>query len=110
MPTSPRLPLGACGQVPEKERAKPARRGHGAPSTDDNSSSYHTGARTIASLEDAVARLGELTCGVLEATATMIEKKQARTYEEVERDLSQVELDNAPIAVVPKSNHPKLEP
>ena len=41
----------------------------------------------MALLEEKVARLGELLAEVLEETASMVEKKQSRTYEELERDL-----------------------
>ena len=45
------------------------------------------GARAIAMLEDRVARLGELLFDTLDATKDFVEKKQARTYDEIERDL-----------------------
>lgn len=45
------------------------------------------GARAVALLEELVARLGELLADVLEESAMMVEKKQARTYDEIERDL-----------------------
>jgi splicing factor 3A subunit 3 len=46
------------------------------------------GARALALQEEQVNRLGELLMETLEETATMIEKKQARTYDEIERDLA----------------------
>ena len=39
-------------------------------------------------VEERVSRMGELVLDVLEETAAMIEKKQARTYDEIERDLA----------------------
>jgi len=43
--------------------------------------------RGVALLEEKAVRLGELLAEVLEETANMVEKKQSRTYEELERDL-----------------------
>jgi len=42
----------------------------------------------LALMEEQVCRLGELLGDTLEDTATMVEKKQARTYDEIERDLT----------------------
>mmetsp|Transcript_9869 Transcript_9869/g.19951 ORF Transcript_9869/g.19951 Transcript_9869/m.19951 type:complete len:530 (+) Transcript_9869:90-1679(+) len=44
--------------------------------------------RGVALLEEKATRLGELLTEVLEETASMVEKKQSRTYEELERDLA----------------------
>jgi len=67
--------------------------------------------RGVALLEEKVARLGELLAEVLEETASMVEKKQSRTYEELERDLQlqeendmEVELDEEEAADKPIYN------
>ena len=43
--------------------------------------------RVFPAISPLVARLGELLGDVLEESAMMVEKKQARTYDEIERDL-----------------------
>ena len=53
------------------------------------------GARSMGLLEEQISRLGELLMETLEDTAVMIEKKQARTYEELERDLQAAEEEDA---------------
>ena len=67
--------------------------------------------RGVALLEEKATRLGELLAEVLEETASMIEKKQSRTYEELERDLQlqeendmEVELDDDEAADKPIYN------
>jgi len=68
--------------------AKPAGGGGAAPSGE-------SGARGLALVEEHVSRLGELLIDTLDETATMVEKKQARTYEELERDLMAAEEEDA---------------
>jgi len=46
-----------------------------------------SGSQSAALLEAQTMRIGELLAEVIEDTAAMVEKKQARTYEEIERDL-----------------------
>ena len=67
--------------------------------------------RGVALLEEKATRLGELLAEVLEETASMVEKKQSRTYEELERDLQlqeendmEVELDDDEVADKPIYN------
>jgi len=49
-------------------------------------------------LEAQLARMGELLAEEIEETAAMVEKKQARTYEEIERDLAQAAEEEVPDA------------
>ena len=46
------------------------------------------GVRDLALLEARTEKLGELLADVMEQTVSMVEKKQARTYQEIERDLA----------------------
>jgi len=58
----------------------------------------HEGRHATALAEELVGRMGELLADCLEDTADMIEKKQARTFEEIERDLQAAAEDDQPMA------------
>ena len=76
-------------QMPKQHLAKPAGGGGGeATGAANGAAGGMGGARATALLEEQISRLGELLGDTLEETATMVEKKQARTYEELERDLA----------------------
>jgi len=89
-------------EVPKQHRAKggkPAGAAAGANSEASNGTAAVAAAvssanRAVALLEEQTSRLGELLADVLEETANMVEKKQARTYEELERDLAAQEEDD----------------
>jgi len=102
------LKTAPLAQIPKKELAKaattPATVTNGHSSAAANGSGSGEGgeggeggggggggggaAWQVALAEEHVSRLGELLVDVLEDTATMVEKKQARTYDEIERDLA----------------------
>ena len=78
-------------QVPKKERAKAGEGGGGG--GEGGGGGGHQ--RETALLEEQAARVGELIRDAIEETAKMIEKKQARTYEELERDLVAAQEEDA---------------
>jgi len=104
-------------QIPKQHLAKPAARagaanGAAASGTCDaggggsSSGGGGGGARALALVEEEVSRLGELLMETLEETATMLEKKQARTYDEIERDLALAAEEDA---LVPEDDEEEEE-
>jgi len=83
-------------QIPKKDLAKPGEKANGDATNGDAPAPSDGGnARAMALLEEQILRLGELLLETLEATASMVERKQARTYEELERDLAAAEEEAA---------------
>jgi len=92
-------------QMPKQHRSKPSaqtRAANGSSANGDGNADSTgggvggaSGACALALLEEQVSRLGQLLTDTLEETASMIEKKQARTYDEIERDLALAEEEDA---------------
>ncbi|KAL1498662.1 hypothetical protein AB1Y20_013975 [Prymnesium parvum] len=70
-------------KLPKKLLAKPAEAAGG----EEAAAAFTGGHYSIALQEELLSRMGQLLADCIEDTAEMIEKKQARTYEEIERDL-----------------------
>jgi len=75
-------------QMPKAHRAKGGAGGGGGGGTEGGGGGGGGGHREIALLEEVTCHLGELLAEVVDETAAMVEKKQARTYDEIERDLA----------------------
>ncbi|KAL3898355.1 MAG: hypothetical protein SGPRY_012857 [Prymnesium sp.] len=69
-------------KLPKKLLARPEEKAGG-----EQKSSVGGGNYTLALKEEMVSRMGQLLADCIEDTADMVEKKQARTYDEIERDL-----------------------
>jgi len=82
------------GKMPKQHLAK-TKAADGAEGSTLASSGHHAAALA----EEVVCRMGELLADCLEDTAEMIEKKQARTYDEIERDLAAAAEDDQPMDV-----------
>jgi splicing factor 3A subunit 3 len=82
-------PVGGAGNEAATNGGQPSVNGHGVTCTaGGGAGGGGAGAAEVALLEAATAQLGELLAEVIDETVEMIEKKQARTYEEIERDLA----------------------